>query len=555
MKTLFVTIISLIFFIPSLFATQDTVSITLQPSKPGIQIPSDFAGLSFETSNLTIGTFKPSKDTLIRLLNTLNLKSLRIGGNSVDKDTFNTISSKYHITTSEIDSFYLCIQKTPAKVLMGVMLGGDNNPSLIAKQTSYIEKKYSNLLKGWEIGNEPDLYHSNGFRTSSYNVTSYINEWLPYYDTIKKYSPSAVFTGPVSAYNYTGFTLPFAREEGSKISLLTQHYYVAAANSAPVRKQVATLLNPTTMNSIVDEVKTIVQCADSNKISFRMSECNSFYNGGQWGVSDAQASALWALDYMYSLASAGCVGVNFHGGLSGPYTSFAYTNKRYVARPLFYAILAFQVGGNGKIIPQTITNSSKINLTSYSTIDSSTSIFTTLINKDTLAEAIVELNFGSLNYVHAEFTQLAADSLTDTLNTTWGGQKVSAYGTIASPNWTSLTVSNGKTLVHIPLNSALVVRAYKSTTGVYPLEATNGFNPQIYPNPSRGNLTIDLGQLISPFVKLEITDINGSVLNATILNNQKNALSFTELQPGVYFLRLSDINSGEVRTMKVVYQP
>jgi hypothetical protein len=54
--------------------------------------------------------------------------------------------------------------------------------------------------------------------------------------------------------------------------------------------------------------------ADSGGLGFRMTEGNSCFGGGKPGVSDALASALWAMDYMLYVASKGYVGVNLHGG-------------------------------------------------------------------------------------------------------------------------------------------------------------------------------------------------------------------------------------------------
>ncbi len=54
-----------------------------------------------------------------------------------------------------------------------------------------------------------------------------------------------------------------------------------------------------------------------------MSEGNSCWNGGQPGVSDTLASALWVADMMLDFASLGCAGVNLHGGGSGFYTPIA----------------------------------------------------------------------------------------------------------------------------------------------------------------------------------------------------------------------------------------
>jgi hypothetical protein len=70
-----------------------------------------------------------------------------------------------------------------------------------------------------------------------------------------------------------------------------------------------------------------------------MSEGNSCWNGGQPGVSDTLASALWVVDMMLEFASAGCAGVNLHGGGSGFYTPIAGNLATgFVRRPEYFGM-------------------------------------------------------------------------------------------------------------------------------------------------------------------------------------------------------------------------
>src|SRR5436190_22274488 len=63
--------------------------ISIDSRQPGATVASDFSGLSYETSRLLPdekGThyFRPDNLPLISVFQTLGVKSLRIGGNSVD---------------------------------------------------------------------------------------------------------------------------------------------------------------------------------------------------------------------------------------------------------------------------------------------------------------------------------------------------------------------------------------------------------------------------------------------------------------------------------------
>ncbi len=62
-----------------------------------------------------------------------------------------------------------------------------------------------------------------------------------------------------------------------------------------------------------------------------MAECNTVSQGGKIGVSNVFASALWALDYMWSVALSNGVGVNFHGGSISKYAPIVVDEKEFLS--------------------------------------------------------------------------------------------------------------------------------------------------------------------------------------------------------------------------------
>jgi len=517
--------------------SQDSIGITLQPQSPGYRIPDDFAGLSFEKSSLNKVLFAPSKDTLLQLFKTLQIQSVRIGGNSVDKDTFGIFTNGTHFTKANLDSFYLFIGAAECRVLAGLNFGGWFNPTLASKEVSYIMSKYAPLVRGFEVGNEPDLYYENGLRPSTFNVVQYDSEYTLYYDTILFYTSNAVLTGPVAAYNYTGFTLPFCREMHGRFNMLTQHYYVAGANSLNNHNQIISLLNPTHQASLDAAANELVLCADSAGVPFRIAECNSLYNGGQWGVSDAFVSSLWSLDYMYGLAAKGCAGVNFHGALGGAYSPLAYANGLYSARPISYGILAFNAGSRGQLIPAIVTNNN-INLSVYSVLDSLNNTYTTIINKDTLANAFITLNGGDNLYTTASYITLSDTSLADTSNVTLGGQQVAADGTLQPYTWQSLPVSFNITQLSVPAASAVIVKfSQQAATGVeVQTSTTKGF--KLFPNPANNEIFLTASENPETGTQIEIFDVPGKRLYSQAIYSTKTTIDIHTLSTGIYFVKV-----------------
>ena len=535
---------------------QDTVYVSLLPDTPGYRIPQDFAGLSFEKNSLNRGYWGPSKDTLVQLFKTLQIQSVRIGGNSVDKDTFSNFATGTKFNKANLDSFYQFMEGTGCQVLHGLNFGGYFNPSLASEEVDYVMGKYPANIRGFEIGNEADLYHSNGLRPANYNVAAYDSQYRIYADTILFYNAAARLTGPVAATNYATFTLPFCRNMHGLFTLLTQHYYVGAGYSLPTRAQIVNLLNPSHQVSLLAEVNALVRCADSAAVPFRMAECNSLYNGGQYGVSDAFASALWALDYMYGLATTGCAGVNFHGGLGGAYTPLAYKNGVYSARPISYGIMAFNAGSRGRLIPSYVT-SSTVNLSVYSTIDSLNNIYTTIINKDTLKDALVQLFTGNTLYDTATFITLYADSLSDTAIITLGGQTVGADGTCQPFAWQYMQVDSGHAQLLVRAGSAAIIKLSIDTVHVDTLNAGlysprfNSAGYAIFPNPTHNE--IYLTSCAEAGAVVTVYDLLGSVVITQPVIGPKTELNLSELPPGLYFVKVT--NSGvQVFTGKFVKQ-
>jgi hypothetical protein len=531
--------------------SQDSIDITLYPKDTLTPIPSDFAGLSFEKNCLNKGFFGPGHDTLIQLFKTCGIKSMRVGANAVDKDQLSKVATDTTFTTGELDSLFLFATSAGCKILQGLNLK-DSDFLLADTEASYIIQKYPGELFGFEVGNEPDLYFKNSIRDTSYNLKDYEKEFRRYYDTIKKYQPTAVFTGPGCASGYTKWTEPFRKDMDTlkSFSMLTQHYYGGDTNAKTVDEQIDSLLSKEKLKHVSKEVESLVKCADS--IPFRMSECNSWDHGGKKGVSNAFASALWALDYMYQLAYDGCAGVNFHGGLDGWYTVFSKYGNIYHARPIAYGILAFQIGSKGKFIKDTVKNC-EINLDSYSVIDSTGNIYTTIINKDLFQDAVINLTVtdtGNSNYLIAEYVRLSSDALGDTTTVTLGGQMVDSKGIIPAYDWISLPDSLDTTKFIVPSGSAVVLKIkYINGNSINDHSGNNRHFLNLYPNPASDKVTISTD--MTEHSVISVYSLQGQILLQQQIKQGKTDIDISELAKGVYILKLtSDARVEEGRIIK-----
>lgn len=440
---------------------QANVAIYVYPEATGVVIPSNFLGLSLETLLLTSGLFPTTNPVYQQLLSQIAPGLLRIGGDSGDHTTWigGTRSSgtpTSALTASDVDAVMTLARSVGWKVLFELNMAS-SDASTDAAEASYISQDGAGLF-GFEIGNEPDDYATNGDRAFNYTLADYLAEWNSYADAVVNADPGALLTGPAAAGHIGTWTSAFAARDGSRIGLLTQHWYpLGPADAVPNSSQAATIPNLLSSQThaaaatIGAELQTI---ADSAGLPWRMSETNSSFDGGQPGVSNVFASALWAADYMFNLASHSAAGVNFHGGASSAYAPITFGSGGVTVEPLYYAMLFFRAAARGTLIPVSV-NTSGINLNTYAVLDNGT-LRVAILNEDAAQDATVQI-FTGAGYTAALAMRLTAPSLASTSGVLLGGSGVAADGTWSPVQLDAINGSAGAFTVPVPSGSAVLI--------------------------------------------------------------------------------------------------
>jgi hypothetical protein len=437
-------------------------SITVDPTAKLGTIGPGFVGLSYEKSKLQDGFFRGDNTALVAMVDLLGPSVLRIGGNSVDETVWQTFdagapgpdaAAPTVITAADVDGLAAFAKAASWKVLYGVNMK-ISFPSVADSEATYAAGQLGSALYGFEIGNECDLYTTVASSPGAWTYDAFKADWQQFATAIHAGVADAPLTGPASASHYASWTVPFASDEAKAITLLTQHYYVA--NGQAATSTIELLLQPDP--ALVTELQALSTAATSNAIpsGYRLSECNSFYNGGAPNVSDAYGTALWAIDFLFTNAQYGSSGANFHGGGDGTgYTPIADANGDVVgARPLFYGMLLFTQAGQGSML-KTTGGPAAINFSSYA-VGATGQTSVVLSNKDTTTtvQATVGVAIAS-----ASATRLAGPSLSATTGVTLGGVAIGADGSFA-PNAPEVLATSGQTFtVAVPPASAVLVIA------------------------------------------------------------------------------------------------
>ncbi|HTP27729.1 MAG TPA: glycoside hydrolase family 44 protein [Anaeromyxobacteraceae bacterium] len=433
--------------------------MTVNRSSNGVILAPGFAGFSYEKSHVNVPFFNAGNTALATLFQRLGHGILRVGGNSVDKTTWNATGSGLtagSIAPADIDRLAGFLKAAGWQVIYGLNFA-TNSPGQMASEAAYAAKSLGDRLYGFEIGNEPDLYHSNGLRPTTYTYSEFMAEWEAYAAAIRAQVPGVVLTGPASASNTNGYTLPFAAAESAKIDLLTQHYY--RANGQAPTSTIDLLLEPDpSLSTMLQALKT---AASASKISgaYRIAEANSFYNGGAPNVSDAFGTALWAIDFLFTNAASGSSGVNFHGGGKGSgYTPIADDGTHVVeVRPEYYGIYLFSMAASGTLLA-TQVDAGGLALSAYAVAASDGSTAVLLVNKDRSKNADMTVDLGAA-YTRATLTPLTGPSLDSPTGELLQGAPISADGSWNPTATATVSVRGHLVAFAVPASSAALVRA------------------------------------------------------------------------------------------------
>lgn len=444
-------------------------TMTVAASAAGTIGPA-FAGLSYEKNTLYEPLFTGSNADLIGMFKRLGTSVLRIGGNSVDKNIWNATGSGQtagQIAPSDVNALAAFLKATGWQCLYGINLGGSatgvQTTALAAAEVAYVSQQLGSSLLGIEIGNECDLYGDTGnYYAGNWSLAKFETLWAQYRSAILATTPNVPITGPVSASNESSWTVPFGEAVGkTEITLLTQHYY--RANGQLPTSTAAYLITPD--STLVNNLSILKAGASTIGIPYRMAECNSYYNGGASGVSDAYCSSLWIIDYLFDCAQGGASGVNFHGGGNGTgYTPIADSSGTVVeARPEFYGILFFTLAGQGTVCNTTVSAGS-LNVTGYTVKTASGGLNLVVVNKDATQNLDLAITLPQTvsTATLLELTQLTAGATAPDLSATSGvtiqGASVNIDGSFTPGAAYTLSPSGTQLTCYVPALSAVLIQ-------------------------------------------------------------------------------------------------
>lgn len=415
-------------------------------------VPGSFFGISTEYDQLT--TYENAGPLFDRALSIMRPQdgskmTLRIGGKSADHTFWETSPPNYprqviRLGPKWMDNLKALVRQEHLRVMLDLNLAV-HSPSLEASFAQAARKALGpGTLAGLEIGNEPDLYWRQPWLAKSriattsaatpqhwtinYSPADYRRDFSAYARTLQAKVPGIPIGGPEIISNKAPWLGSIEGLGKLDPGFITIHRYASSScwpKTSPYWPTIAIMLGEGSSAGLANSVRSAVEFAHSRHEALRLTEVNSISCGGNPGVANAFATALWAPDALFSMVQAGVDSVSWHirpGQLNAP---FLLPGNGIQAMPELYglAVFAQMITPGAELLNSTV--SSALHVKGWA-VRTGRGTRVLLINKGG-RPANVTLRLGTGNEP-GFVRRLTAPSIVAENGVTWGGQHINSQG-------------------------------------------------------------------------------------------------------------------------------
>ncbi|PWN20807.1 hypothetical protein BCV69DRAFT_199828 [Microstroma glucosiphilum] len=482
-------------------------------------LASNFVGFGIEPTSLFefAGGATPNPLTYNLLSNMANYTGvpphLRIGGNAGDQQVYSNSIGGYTIQEnpsgdSDQTNAYLFGPNyfkvfnnfptdTPITYHINLAYQGSGWQDLmVSTAAAALDGMTTSKIVGFELGNEPDLFVTNGYRTSSnWSAAAFALQWqavaLDIYDNVLKsrnigtnfFEPAGTATtATTNGHPYRIDDLvdsAIAIDNGIYISGWNQHDYYYYVGVSTYTLTTALLLDLSTTVSQFAEWKQQSAQAYATGKAYYLREMNSIGPTGLVGISPTFAQTLWVFNFHLYAATVGVANVHMHmttysWGAAWLPIQNASTAPHVRSSYYAYAAVAQLIGAtcDVQIASQSLSNAPSgysDNLAAYTKYQGGALQSLILVNTmpaysgSSMNTVQVSYNVPSWAGKTVYVSYLSAAGVDATENTTWNGLSYEVSGTgLATPVSSAvpmqLTVSSAGVLT-VPVRDSQVAVA------------------------------------------------------------------------------------------------
>jgi hypothetical protein len=315
-----------------------------------------FLGIATELNTIrTLAGSAADPDTpFVNLLRSLSPGApflLRLGGNSADNSWWAIPGMKeppyiHTLTRRWGADVRALLEALGGKAVLGVNLelGAKIARSEVADFNRYVG---ASLIDAFELGNEPEFYPASVAKRrvrGHYTIADYGRLFSDVAATLGR----APLAGPGSgAPHWLPDLGTMLSDMPSRLKLVTVHAYPMKRCSRLIHLPVAEFFAPASIQGLADAIHQTVMAAAAHGKPLRVDEINGVSCGGEVGLSNSFAEALWALNMLPALWQAGVQGVNIQTVVSRGNLNQMITAKHsgsgwsVSVEPEYYGLLAF----------------------------------------------------------------------------------------------------------------------------------------------------------------------------------------------------------------------
>ncbi|MGI8430216.1 MAG: glycosyl hydrolase family 79 C-terminal domain-containing protein [Solirubrobacteraceae bacterium] len=465
-------------------ASQADILASVSPTGGGPRVAPGFVGVSLEYRALHLYTGRdpsavnPVFLDLLRGLTPGHGPVVRIGGNSTDATWWpipGVIPPRgvtYGLTDGWLRTTRALASALGAHLILGVNLAAGRASFAAAEAHAFLQGIGRRYIEALEIGNEADVYtllpwYFNRYgavhaRSGRYDLAAFTHDFALWSAAL----PKVGLAGPAFAGSgWLGGLPQFLH--ATRTRLVTLHRYPLRGcirdPSSPSFASIPNLLSDRSSVGLAQSVIPYVAEAHHRRLPFRIDEMNSAACEGRSGVSETFASALWALDTLFSLARVGVDGVNLHTLPGAAYQLFSFTHShgawQAFVRPEYYGLLMFaQAAPSGSRLVPVSAPGGPVKI--WATRGSDGRIRATLINKDLSFSHEVQLQIPGASGV-GSLERLQAPTVNSTTDVSLGGRtfgSLTGAGTLPeAPQTTPAVPLFGTYTIDLPPASAALL--------------------------------------------------------------------------------------------------
>lgn len=365
-----------------------------------------------------------------------------------------------------------------ARLILGINLEADSPTVAAVEANALVRGIGRERIEALELGNEPELYglftwgvsNTTG-RPPGYGFSDFENDFT----RIARALPAVPLAGPSLAggavgtsgwFQYLGRFL----SDQPRVAVATVHRYPLqrcyVSPQQPDYPTIANLLAPAASRALAASVAGAVKAAHAHRIPLRIDEMNTDSCGLIPAVTDSFASALWALDALFSMANVGVDGVNIHTYPLAGASLFGFhrADRRWHAtvQPEYYGLQMFAQAAppGSRLLRVSPTGTGHLDVWATRALDHT--IRVVVINESSRARVVaVRAPAAGAAGAAGSLERLEAPSLSARQDVTLGGQSFGAStttGLLAGPPQTRTVAPSAHGYVFsVPAGSAAML--------------------------------------------------------------------------------------------------